>query len=86
MVLPALAAGPVVAFQTSAGNLGTGGAGVVLRTIDAGTNELVSCKNKNCATPVGVANLVPLKSSCFHAGFDDRLWPKRVITFWKPAA
>ena len=43
------AGGPVVVFGTNALNLGPPDGGLILRTIDAGTNELVSCVNRDCS-------------------------------------
>jgi Tol biopolymer transport system component len=42
------AGGPLVAFRTFADNLVAGGSGVLLRTVDAGTTELVACRNRDC--------------------------------------
>src|SRR4051794_17310685 len=43
------AGGPVVAFDSGASNLGGGGGGAFLRTVDGGTTQVLSCKNQDCS-------------------------------------
>jgi Tol biopolymer transport system component len=60
------AGGPVVAFTSAATNLGGGGFASFLRTVDAGTTQVLTCRNRDCsgapqsaAAGVGDLRLVP---------------------------